>query len=145
MKKLLALVLVFMLALGVLSACGTTPADTSTPPAEDSTTPDDGGDVVEPAGSIKVAAIETAYGTQMWTDVCAAFTEATGIEVELVTDKNLEDVIGPAMQGGEYPDVIHLATGREAGLTEQFIKDKNIADITDVLSMTVPGEDVTVS
>ena len=145
MKKLLALVLVFMLALGVLSACGTPAADTSTPPAEDSTTPDDGGDVVEPAGSIKVAAIETAYGTQMWTDVCAAFTEATGIEVELVTDKNLEDVIGPAMQGGEYPDVIHLATGREAGLTEQFIKDKNIADITDVLSMTVPGEDVTVS
>ena len=145
MKKLLALVLVFMLALGVLSACGTTAADTSTPPAEDSTTPDDGGDVVEPAGSIKVVAIETAYGTQMWTDVCAAFTEATGIEVELVTDKNLEDVIGPAMQGGEYPDVIHLATGREAGLTEQFIKDKNIADITDVLSMTVPGEDVTVS
>ncbi len=145
MKKLLALVLVFMLALGVLSACGTPAADTSTPPAEDSTTPDDGGDVVEPAGSIKVAAIETAYGTQMWTDVCAAFTEATGIEVELVTDKNLEDVIGPAMQGGEYPDVIHLATGRESGLTEQFIKDKNIADITDVLSMTVPGEDVTVS
>ena len=145
MKKLLALVLVFMLALGVLSACGTPAADTSTPPAEDSTTPDDGGDVVEPAGSIKVAAIETAYGTQMWTDVCAAFTEATGIEVELVTDKNLEDVIGPAMQGGEYPDVIHLATGREAGLTEQFIKDKNITEITDVLSMTVPGEDVTVS
>ena len=144
MKKLLALVLVFMLALGVLSACGTPPADTSTPPAEDSTTPDDGGDVVEPAGSIKVAAIETAYGTQMWTDVCAAFTEATGIEVELVTDKNLEDVIGPAMQGGEYPDVIHLATGREAGLTEQFIKDKNITEITDVLSMTIPGEDVTV-
>ena len=145
MKKLLALVLVFMLALGVLSACGTPPADTSTPPAEDSTTPDDDGDVAEPAGSIKVAAIETAYGTQMWVDVCAAFTEATGIEVELVTDKNLEDVIGPAMQGGEYPDVIHLATGREAGLTEQFIKDKNIAEITDVLSMTVPGEDVTVS
>ena len=52
MKKLLALVLVFMLALGVLSACGTPPADTSTPPAEDSTTPYDGGDVVEPAGSI---------------------------------------------------------------------------------------------
>ncbi len=144
MKKLLALVLVFMLALGVLSACGTPPADTSTPPAEDSTTPDDGGDVVEPAGSIKVAAIETAYGTQMWTDVCAAFTEATGIEVELVTDKNLEDVIGPAMQGGEYPDVIHLATGREAGLTEQFINDKLIADITDVLDMTVPGEETTV-
>lgn len=144
MKKLLALLLVFVLALGVLSACGTTETTTSNPPAEDGDTTPAGDDTAEPAGSIKVAAIETAYGTQMWTDVCAAFTEATGIEVELVTDKNLEDVIGPAMQGGEYPDVIHLATGREAGLTEQFIKDKNITDITDVLSMTVPGEDVTV-
>lgn len=146
MKKLLALVLVFMLALGVLSACGTTETTPSDTPASgtDAAAPE-GGDTAEPAGSIKVAAIETAYGTQMWVDVCAAFTEATGIEVELVTDKNLEDVIGPAMQGGEYPDIIHLATGREAGLTEQFIKDKNIADITDVLSMTVPGEDVTVS
>jgi N-acetylglucosamine transport system substrate-binding protein len=94
---------------------------------------------------IKVAAIETAYGSQMWEDVCKAFTEETGIEVELVTDKNLEDVIGPSMQGGDYPDVIHLATGREAGLTEQFIKGNMITDITDVLSMKVPGEEVKVS
>ncbi len=96
-------------------------------------------------GTIKVAAIETAYGADMWKKVCSAFTEETGIQVELTTDKNLENVIGAAMQGGDYPDVIHLATGREAGLTEQFIKDKNIADITDVLSMTVPGEDQKVS
>ena len=49
------------------------------------------------------------------------------------------------MQGGEYPDVIHLATGREAALTEQFIKGNMITDITDVLSMKVPGEDKLVS
>ena len=101
-----------------------------------------------PAGEgtkIKVAAIETAYGADMWTAVCEAFTAETGIEVELTTDQNLEDVIGPSMQGGDYPDVIHLATGREAALTEQFIKGNLIADITDVLSMTVPGEDAVVS
>ena len=90
--------------------------------------------------TITVAAIETAYGSQMWQDVCAAFTEQTGINVELITDKNLEDVIGPSMQAGDFPDVIHLATGREKALTETFIKDQNIVDITDVLSMTVPGE-----
>ena len=67
------------------------------------------------------------------------------IEVELIVDKALEDVIGPSMQGGDFPDVIHLATGRDKKLTEQFIKDKNIADITDVLSMTVPGESAKVS
>ena len=85
-----------------------------------------------PAQTIKVAAIETAYGSEMWKQVADAFTAETGIAVELTTDKNLEDVIGP------------LATGREAALTEQFIKGNLIADITDVLSMTVPGEDAVV-
>ena len=88
--------------------------------------------------TIKVAAIETGYGADMWKKVAEAFTAQTGIKVDLTTDKKLEDVIGPSMQGGDYPDVVHLATGREAALTEQFIKGNLIADITDVLSMTVP-------
>lgn len=94
---------------------------------------------------LKVAAIETAYGSEMWQQVADAFTAETGIKVELTTDKNLEDVIGPSMQGGEYPDVIHLATGRAAALTEQFIKSNMIEDITNVLSMKVPGETKKVS
>ena len=139
MKKTIALLLVLVLALGMLAGCGGS-NDTAEAPAADS------GETAEtPAAEISVAAIETAYGSEMWQQVAEAFTAETGIKVNLTTDKNLEDVIGPAMQGGEFPDVIHLATGREAGLTEQFIKDKNIADITDVLSMTVPGEDVTVA
>ena len=124
MKKLFALLLASIMVLGLFAGCA----------------PTDNGEVV-----LKVAAIETAYGSQMWKDVCAAFTAQTGIKVELVTEKNLEDVIGASMQGGDYPDVIHLATGRPAGLTEQFINDKNITEITDVLSMKIPGEDKTVS
>ncbi|MDO4350010.1 MAG: carbohydrate ABC transporter substrate-binding protein [Eubacteriales bacterium] len=120
MKKLLSIALALVLALGL---CAPAMA----------------------AESIQVAAIETAYGSDIWVKVAEAFTAQTGIAVDLITDKNLEDVIGPAMQGGEFPDVIHLATGRPAGLTEQFIKDNNIADITDVLSMTVPGEEKLVS
>ena len=81
----------------------------------------------------------------MWAEVCAAFEEETGAKVELVLEKNLEAVIGPSMQGGDYPDAVLCATGRPDGLTEQFIKDKLIADITDVLSMNVPGEDKKVS
>ena len=132
MKKIIALLLAFVMVLG-MTACAGTNTD-ATQPQEDL------------AGTtIKVAAIETAYGAQIWADVAAAFTAETGIEVQLTTDKNLEDVISASMQGGEYPDVIHLATGRPAGLTEQFIKDKAIAEITDVLSMTVPGEDKLVS
>lgn len=69
------------------------------------------------ATTIQVAALESGYGADMWREVADAFTAQTGIQVQLTVDKKLEDVIGPAMQGGEFPDVIHLATGREAGLT----------------------------
>lgn len=141
LKKLLALALALVMVFA-LAACGEDPAPTGT--GDPGATNTSSG---EPAGTIKVAVLESAYETAypgMWQEVCDAFTELTGIEVELTVERNLEDVIGPAMQGGDYPDVIHLATGREAGLTEQFIKDKNIAEITDVLDMTVPGEEVTV-
>ena len=140
MKKTIAMLLVLVLALGMLAGCGSNETAAEAPAADSGETAAEA-----PAAEINVAAIETAYGSEIWQQVADAFTAETGIKVNLTTDKNLEDVIGPAMQGGEFPDVIHLATGREAGLTEQFIKDKNIADITDVLSMTVPGEEVTVA
>ncbi len=122
------------MVVGLFAGCGNDDTPTTTQTAANDTTPVDNG------VTIKVAAIETAYGSEIWQKVCQAFTETTGIQVELTTDKNLEDVISGSMQGYEYPDVIHLATGRPAGLTEQFIKDQAIAEITDVLSMTVPGE-----
>ena len=134
MKKIIALLLSFTMVLALAACGGNNDAGTN-----------NGGNDANNEVTIKVAAIETAYGSQVWADVCAAFTAQTGIQVELTTDKNLEDVISGPMQNGEYPDVVHLATGRPAGLTEQFIKDKAIAEITDVLSMTVPGEDKLVS
>ena len=150
MKKMLSLLLASAMSLSLLAGCGgapqTPPAQSNNPPSSagqsDASTPE------TPAGPIKVAALASAYEEAypgMWKEVCDAFTAETGIEVELIVDKALEDVIGPSMQGGDFPDVIHLATGRDKKLTEQFIKDKNIAEITDVLSMTVPGESAKVS
>ena len=156
MKKGLALILAVVMTLALVACGGNNGANNAggnagNANAGGNSTADNGGDAGSDSGeavTIKVAALESAYEETypgMWQEICDAFTAETGIAVELTLERNLEDVIGAAMQGGEYPDVIHLATGREAGLTEQFIKDKNIADITDVLSMTVPGEDVTVS
>ncbi len=96
---------------------------------------------------LKVAALSSGYEAAkegMWKEICEAFTNETGIKTDLTLEKNLEDVISASMQGGDYPDVVMLATGREAGLTEQFISDKNLTELTDVLSMTIPGEDTTV-
>ncbi len=147
MKKKLSLALALALGISMMSGCSstTTTTTTTTTPSESTTTTTTTTEPTTEPTTIQVAALEGGYGAQMWADVAAAFTAETGIEVDLITDKNLEDVISPAMQGGEFPDVVHLATGREAGLTDQFITSNLIADITDVLSMTVPGESELVS
>ena len=149
MKKMLSLLLASAMSLSLLAGCGgaPAPAQSSTPPAQSGSS-QDSSEPAAPAGPIKVAALSSGYidaYPDMWKEVCEAFTAETGIEVTLTLEKNLEDVIGPSMQGGDYPDVVLLATGREKGLTEQFIKDKLITDITDVLSMNIPGESVKVS
>ena len=126
MKKIIAILLVLAMAMGLVACTGNKPADNA--------------DV-----TIKVAAIETAYGSDVWVQVCEAFTARTGIKVELTTDKQLEDVISGPMQNGEYPDVVHLATGRPAGLTEQLVKSNALHDLTNMLSLTIPGESVKVS
>lgn len=151
MKKMLSLLLASAMSLSLLAGCGgapQTPPAQSNPPANNSSASQGEASTPTPAGPIKVAALSSGYETAypgMWKEVCDAFTAETGIEVQLILEKNLEDVIGPSMQGGDFPDAILCATGREKGLTEQFIKDKLIADITDVLSMTVPGESAKVS
>ena len=156
MKKILSMILACAMVLTLLAACGgggnDKPAQNDPPKQEDNTPAPEPAPDPEPAPAedvtIQVAALASGYEEAypgMWQEVCDAFTAETGIKVDLICDKMLEDVIGPSMQGGEFPDVIHLATGREKGLTEQFIKDRNIAELTDVLSMTIPGESVKVS
>ena len=147
MKKIIAMLLCLAMALSLV-ACGgsSAPAATEAPKADAPATnaPTAEAPTAEPV-TIKVAAIETAYGSQVWVDVAAAFEAETGIKVELTTDKNLEDVLSGPMQNGEFPDVVHLATGRPAGLTEQLVKANALHPLTNALSLTIPGETVKVS
>ena len=93
--------------------------------------------------TLHVAALESAYGKDMWTKVIEAYEAANPkVDVELTVDKNLEDVISPNMKAGNYPDVVLLATGRKLALTENLIKDKALEDISDVLDKNVYGTDV---
>lgn len=152
MKKIVSILLLLALTVGSLAGCAknseknpdskTTPVETETPEKETEKQPTE---TPKQDVTIKVAAIETAYGADMWTKVSEAFTAKTGIKVELTTDKSLEDVIGAGMKAGDYPNVVHLATGRPAALTETLIKENGLEDITDILGMTVPGEDKKVS
>ena len=142
MKKIIALLLALAMALSLV-ACGASEAPAATEaPKADAPAAAPEAPAAEPV-TIKVAAIETAYGSQVWADVAAAFEAETGIKVELTTDKNLEDVLTGPMQNGEFPDVVHLATGRPAGLTEQMVKQNMLHDLTNMLATTIPGETAT--
>ena len=79
-KKLLSALLCVAMVASLVVGCGSKPAEA---PAEDAATEDVATEeeVVEEATTIQVAAIETAYGADMWKEVAAAFTAETGIEV----------------------------------------------------------------
>ena len=104
LKRWLAAGLVAAMTMTCLAGCGG---------STDGNDGDDGDGQV-----LKVAALESAYGADMWTKVAAAFEEThEGVTVEVTTDKKIEDKITPAMKSGDYPDVVHCATGRDAALT----------------------------
>ncbi len=164
LKKVISAVLALTMTASVMTGCGGSGSNTAQTPAADNTSDSaqqeapkeeekqeetkTEAEAETPAVEeqvLKVAAFEGGYGAEMWSEVAAAFEAShPGVTVELTIDKKLEDVISPSMKAGDYPDVVHLATGREAALTETLTKENALLPLTDVLEMTVPGEDVKV-
>lgn len=95
--------------------------------------------------TLKLAALESAYGKEVWENIIEDYeAKHENVTIELTSEKNLEEVVRPQMQAGDYPDVFLLATDREEALTETLIKENGLEDISDVLEMDVDGEDVKV-
>lgn len=92
-KRLLSLLLCTAMVATALVGCGGGSKETKAAETKAEETKAGETTVAAEDVTIKVAAIETAYGSEMWQKVCEAFTEQTGIKVELTTDKKLEDVL----------------------------------------------------
>lgn len=142
--KVLTLGTVVALSASLLAGCGGGGTDS---PSTDGKSADKDNEPEQKTEEqvLKVAAFEGGYGKDLWSEVAKAFEEThEGVKVEIQVDKKIEDKITPAMKSGDYPDVIHCATGRDAGLTETITKEKGLTNLDDVLDMTVPGEEVKV-
>ena len=74
-KKLLSALLCVAMVASLVVGCG---AKEEAPAATEEATEEV---AEEAAGVVKVAAVETAYGADIWTAVAEGFTAATGIEV----------------------------------------------------------------
>ena len=137
MKKFLAAILATMMVASLAAGCGTNtdPTEPTEAPTEQETV------ATEPTGTLKVAVLESAYGSDMWKKVAAAFeAHYPDVKVELTADANIETLIDPQISAGNYPDVVHLATGREFGLTETMISNNMLRDLSGMLSTTIAGE-----
>lgn len=138
--KSLSLILSTILVAGLFAGCGNSGSTAGEEVNESNT----GSNKVEET-TLKIAAFEGGYGKTHWELLAEKFEEShEGVNVELTIASNLEEIIRPQIQGGNIPDLIYLATGRAEGLTETFINEQAIHDLTNVMNMEVPGEGVKV-
>ncbi|MDO5718409.1 MAG: carbohydrate ABC transporter substrate-binding protein [Tissierellia bacterium] len=151
-KRVLALLLALIMVVS-LTACGGQDAGNEVEEKQNETSDNQQKeDSKEPAEeentsagkTLKIAGLDGGYGTAGWEAVIAKFEELTGAKVEATFEKNIAEVVRPQILAGESPDILYNNIGGEGGLTETLIKEKKILDITDVLSMKIPGEDKTV-
>ncbi len=102
-------------------------------------------EVVAEKTNLKFAAFEGGYGDKVWPEIVAAYEKVNpNVTVTLTQSKTIEDELTSKIKGGDYPDVVMIAMGRKAGLTENFVKEQALEELTDVLAKTVPGESKTV-
>ena len=126
MKKLVAMGLSFLMALSVLKGCTTKPSD-------------------EETYDLSIVGLKGGYGTAGWEAVVKAFEEEKGVKVELKLSEKVADELRPEILAGNVPDLIYLSVGSEGGLTDTMIKEKQVLEISDLLDMQVPGEELKVS
>ncbi len=139
MKKFLALIMASMMVASLAVGCGSTEEETTDAPTDAPT--DAATDEKEISGTLVVYALDSAYGSQMWEDVVAAFNNYyPDVTVDLTVDAKLEAILDPQIQAEQYPDVVHLATGRDDGLTEEVRDNLLLRDLTDMLNTTIAGE-----
>lgn len=146
MKKAMATILASALVVSSLGGCSNSSSTTSTtapttPEASAETTAattaaatqaEAGGNEAQ-GGELNIAVFKGGYGDEYWTEISKKFEEANaGVKVNMTSDPNLGAIIQPKLLAGDIPDFIFLPSTNPSGLVRALIKDKKLADITDV-------------
>ncbi|MGL4798696.1 MAG: carbohydrate ABC transporter substrate-binding protein [Cellulosilyticaceae bacterium] len=82
---------------------------------------------------LDIAVFEGGYGRAYWDAVAEAF-EKQNPNVDVVVNANPEigEIIRPDLLSGNAPDFIYLPSTNKSGITDALVKDKLLADLTDV-------------
>ena len=91
--------------------------------------------------TLTIAGLDGGYGTDGWKKVIEKFEKDNDVKITATFDKKISDVVRPKITAGkDVPDIIYLSVGGVGGLTDTMIKEKQIADISGLLDLDVPGE-----
>src|SRR5699024_1196420 len=108
LKNFLLALSLLLVAFG-LAACGGNEDDNADSGSNDDGSGSDGEEV-----TLHVEELESAYGKEVWENVAEEYEALNeNVTIDLTIATNLEEVIRPEMQAGDYPDVFLLATDRE--------------------------------
>ena len=128
MKKVTALLLTVAMAATMLAGCGSKEEK-----AESKT--EDGKKV------LKFAAFEGGNGAEIWKNIEKAFEEEhKDVDIELHLSSELDKDLQKDFKNGNVPDVVYYNLGQESGFVETMLKEKAIADISDVFDDELKGK-----
>jgi len=89
---------------------------------------------------LKVAAFNGGNGEQIWKDIAAAYeAENSGVKVDLKISSELDQDLIKDIKNGNVPDVVYYNLGQPSGFTETMLKEKAVADISDVFDEELKG------
>lgn len=138
MKLLLVTALSFILML----SCGTKKEEAPAAEKQEATKQEA---TKKESSVLKFSALETGYGDKMWPEIVEEYKKVNpNVTIELTQAKDIEASLPGQIQAENYPDVVSLSVGRKAGIPENFVKEKELEDLTAVLDVKVPGEEKTV-
>lgn len=138
LTKIISLVLISLLAIGLLAACGNNdPVEevVETPEVQEvvdevTEEPEDDEVVDEEERVLTIAVFEGGFGRDFWDDMVVRFEEANpGVTVDMTVSPDIETLMAPRIAVGDIPDF--LSANMDHGIFAAMRDDGQFRDLTD--------------
>ncbi|WP_273322633.1 carbohydrate ABC transporter substrate-binding protein [Vallitalea guaymasensis] len=142
MKRKISLFVALIMVVAMFAGCGsktkTTTDDDQKSTVDTSKSSEEKDNEQEPEikdQTLKVSVFQGGFGREYWDEVAKAFeAQNEGVTVEVVADPNIGERIRNDILSNDSPDFVFLSSRDKSGTTQSLIKDKAIADISDVMN-----------
>ena len=135
MKKLLCILVAFVLAAAVFTGCGGSAPAPAAPPEPAPAAPAEPAvpEAEAEAQELNLAIFEGGFGPDFWNEITSTFgADHPEITINLQISPNIGDIIRPQIVAGNPPDFWNGTDNDQTGILAALIKDRGLLDLTDV-------------